>query len=205
MSCAGAVDLCDGLFCTRVEILTDKEIVHPADALATALDRVSSLLAVVGELYNSPTENFAGGNEFVLYAVSTASNLVVDARSALGDLHQNCDLTLVMPATLEEVVATAKVAEAASVVAAPVSVETPVEPLNWKIDSRSTSAEVPQQQPVNEQEQFAKSYLELLRKLTAAEVFATEQQALAAPGSAPELLPLLRGLREDFQKMHNTG
>ncbi len=185
-------------------MLTDKEIVHPADALATALDRVSSLLAVVGELYNSPTENFAGGNEFVLYAVSTASNLVVDARNALGDLHNNCDLTLVLPPTLEDVVATAKVADVA-----PTIVETPVEPLNWKIDTRAATlaaqAAAPPPDAVSEQEQFAKSYLELLRKLTAAEVFATEQQALAAPGSAPELLPLLRGLREDFQKMHSAG
>jgi hypothetical protein len=68
----------------------------------------------------------------------------------------------------------------------------------------AAAAPVPTDTP-EKQEQFAQSYLELLRKLTAAEVFAAEQQALSAPGAAPELLPLLRGLREEFQKMHNVA
>jgi hypothetical protein len=56
-----------------------------------------------------------------------------------------------------------------------------------------------------EEEPFAQSYLELLRKLTAAEVFAAEQQALSVPGTSPELLPLLRSLREDLQKIHSAA
>lgn len=54
-------------------------------------------------------------------------------------------------------------------------------------------------------EEFAQSYLELLRKLTAAEIFAVEQQALAPPGTQHQLLPLLRALREDFQKLHSAA
>ncbi len=55
-------------------------------------------------------------------------------------------------------------------------------------------------------EQFAKTYLELLQKLTAAEIFATEQQALS-PNQAHQqpLLPLLRSLRQDIQKLHNVA
>ncbi len=182
--------------------MTDKELAHPADALATALDRVSALLGVLGDFYNPSSDNFAGGNSFVMYSMATAQTLVADARTALGDLHNNCDLTLLGPATLEDVVATASAKSAVPVTVPPV-VETAVEALNWKAAPRVAEAEA--QPAPSEQEQFAKSYLELLRKLTAAEVFATEQQALAAPGSEPELLPLLRGLREDFQKMHSAG
>jgi hypothetical protein len=187
-----------------VDKLTEKEMAHPADALATALDRVSALLAVLGDFYNPGSDNFAGGNSFVMYSMSTAQALVGDARGALNDLHNLCDLTLLSPQTLEEVLATATAADVGR--AAPA----PVEPLNWKAEQRAAPATeqvevLPTVDASSEQDQFAKSYLELLRKLTAAEVFATEQQALAAPGSAPELLPLLRGLREDFQKMHNVG
>jgi hypothetical protein len=191
-------------------MLTDKELAHPADALATALDRVSALLGVLGDFYNPSSDNFAGGNSFVMYSMATAQTLVADARNALGDLHNNCDLTLLSPSTLEEVVATVSAAAVTPAVVPP-PVEAPVEPLSWKVEQRATVAEaqpaavVPAPSPASEQDQFAKSYLELLRKLTAAEVFASEQQALAAPGSTPELLPLLRGLREDFQKMHNVG
>jgi hypothetical protein len=191
-----------------VDILIEKDLTHPADALATALDRVSGLLTVLGDLYNSRSDNFAGGNEFIVYALSTATGLVGDARGALSDLHQNCDLSLIGPATANEDIAPQRAA-AVEPEPEPPTLEAIVEPMKWSIDRKLTSAAAPvtppPPQPVSEQDQFAKSYLELLRKLTAAEVFASEQQALAAPGSATELLPLLRGLREDFQKMHNVG
>ena len=189
--------------------MSDSDLVHPADALATALDRVSGLLAVMADLYNPRSDNFAGGNEFVMHALSTASSLTVDARGALSDLHSNCDLTLMAPADSADVEMNANVPDVG-----PAPVEVPVEPMKWTIDRGVTRAEAapapepvpqPEPTPISEQDHFAKSYLELLRKLTAAEVFASEQQALAAPGSSTDLLPLLRGLREDFQKMHNVG
>jgi hypothetical protein len=187
-----------------VDILTDRDLVHPADALATALDRVSGLLAVLGDLYNPRSDNFSGGNEFVVHALSTASSLAIDARSALSDLHQNCDLTLISSDATEDQVASDIVAEVEPV-SGTLLADTAAEPLKWTIDRGLTPASSPIPTPVSEQDQFAKSYLELLRKLTAAEVFASEQQALAAPGSTTDLLPLLRGLREDFQKMHKAG
>ena len=57
----------------------------------------------------------------------------------------------------------------------------------------------------DEQEFVAKTYLELLRKLTAAEIFAAEQQALSMPGTSRELLPLLQSLREDIEKIHKVA
>ncbi len=190
-----------------MDILTDRDLVHPADALATALDRVSGLLSVLGDLYNPRSDNFSGGNEFVVHALSTASSLAIDARSALSDLHQNCDLTLITSVELDDVTEAASVVADVEPVADATAVDLPAEPLKWTIDRGLNRAEVAPEvaPPVSEQDHFAKSYLELLRKLTAAEVFASEQQALAAPGSTTDLLPLLRGLREDFQKMHKAG
>jgi hypothetical protein len=190
-----------------VDILTEGLTVHPADALATALDRVAGLLAVLGDLYNPRTDNFSGGNEFVVHAIATASSLAIEARGALSDLHSSCDLTLIAPSDANfgaEAVPIPNVA--------PIEEPATLEPLNWTVDrsaTRQAAAPAPAQAapvaPLSEQDHFAKSYLELLRKLTAAEVFASEQQALSVPGSGTELLPLLRGLREEFQKMHNAG
>jgi hypothetical protein len=179
---------------------TDTDFVHPADALALALDRAAGLLAVLGDLYNPSQDGFASGNAFVMHGLKTATSLLSDARSSLLDLHEGCDLVLrestdiraeQQPAVEDEgpVVAFTRAAAEPSWVAA---------------DSASapTPATVPSS---SDQENFAKTYLELLKKLTAAEVFASEQQALAAPGTGTDLLPLLRGLREDFQKMHRAG
>ncbi len=177
-----------------MEILKDEELVHPADALAIALERASSLLDVLGNLYNGPADNFSGGNGFVIHALSTASTLLGDAQGALSDLHFSCDLTMLDHPDQGEMILPLddEKFEADAAVVSP--------------EPRSTFAE-PEASPVQlqQQEQFARSYLELLKKLTAAEVFASEQQALSMPGQSHDLLPLLRGLREEFQKMHNVA
>jgi hypothetical protein len=178
-----------------VDILTDKDFVHPADALATALDRVAGLLAILGDFYNPRLTSFSGGNEFVMHALSTASELVVEARGALGDLHQNCNLSLIEEEVVED---SPRAAEDVPSVEVPDAV-----PMTWSVDRAPIAEQAGAK--ATEQDIFAQSYLELLKKLTAAEVFAAEQQALAAPGQTPELLPLLRGLREEFQKMHRVA
>ena len=183
---------------------TDKDFVHPADALALALDRAAGLLSVLSDLYNPSHDSFASGNGFVMHGMSTASILLSDARAALLDLHEGCDLVLRDTASEAEMVARHQVDESIATFTRatpePAWTDTAaVEPAAPQTDYR------PAQAPVSEQEHFAKSYLELLKKLTAAEVFASEQQALSIPGSGTDLLPLLRGLREDFQKMHNVG
>ncbi len=170
-----------------VQILKDEELVHPADALAIALERVSGLLAVLGDLYNGSIDNFSGGNSFVVHGLSTAFSLVTEAQGALNDLHFSCDLTMLDHPDLGEM----------ELPIAPVAV--PV----VQVDAEAAPEPVHKEQAL--QEQFAQSYLELLKKLTAAEVFASEQQALSASGSGTELLPLLRGLREEFQKLHNVA
>jgi hypothetical protein len=185
----------------KMTTATDKDFVHPADALALALDRAAGLLAVLGDLYNPTQDSFASGNGFVMHGMNTASTLLSDARSALLDLHEGCDLVLkddtqisvgLQPEaeTEEPVVAFSRATAEPSWVAAENTA------LHSNVEPKPSSSD---------QEHFAKTYLDLLKKLTAAEIFASEQQALAAPGTGTDLLPLLRGLREDFQKMHRAG
>jgi hypothetical protein len=115
--------------------------------------------------------------------------------SPVSDLHFSCDLTMLDHPDHGDM-------------ALPLDDEKP-EPRSQVIAQQNSAIfEEPQQtvpSQVQQQEQFAQSYLELLKKLTAAEVFASEQQALSAPGQSHDLLPLLRGLREEFQKMHNVA
>jgi hypothetical protein len=203
-----------------VEILNDDNLVHPADALAAALDRASGLLATLVELYDTHREAFVGGNPFVVHALSTTGTLMEDARSALSDLHYACDLTLIeMPHAEEEEplpMPELKSAFESEPVTPFAEQEQEPELVAEEMPDVAAPAQAPMPSPMaaesappddgsGRQEPFAQSYLELLRKLTAAEVFAAEQQALSAPGAAPELLPLLRGLREEFQKMHNVA
>jgi hypothetical protein len=77
------------------ENLKDDTVVHPADALASALDRAHSLLLVLMDLYDSRREEFVGGNPFIVHGMSTVNDLIDDARNALSDLHDSCDLSLV--------------------------------------------------------------------------------------------------------------
>jgi hypothetical protein len=208
-----------------VETLEDNNLVHPADALAAALDRAVGLLATLVDLYDTRHEAFAGGNPFVVHALSTTGGLMADARTALNDLHYSCDLTLLdtpeadhafhedmeeaNPAHEPEPVAEPEpepyVEREVAAQAIPMPAPAPRTQEEAYAQPRAAAVASLEEAPDHRQEQFAQSYLELLRKLTAAEVFAAEQQALSAPGSAPELLPLLRGLREEFQKMHSVG
>lgn len=74
----------------------------------------------------------------------------------------------------------------------------------YELHSEALQAATPLKSGPNEQ--FARTYLELLQKLTAAEIFATEQQALSPNQSQQQpLLPLLRSLRQDIQKLHNVA
>lgn len=199
--------------------VTDKDFVHPADALALALDRASGLLAILGDFYNPVKDNFASGNSFVSHALTAASGLLIDARSSLMDLHDGCDLVMRDSVADAEAVAPEEPEEPLVTFtrSSPVKMQSPspipMPTQSWpepEVVYHAAPAARAEAQPaparaMSEQEHFAKSYLELLKKLTAAEVFASEQQALSMPGTGTDLLPLLRGLREDFQKMHNVG
>ena len=105
------------------ENLKDDSVVHPADAIASALDRARSLLIVLMDLYEARREEFVGGSPFIVHGMSTVNDLIDDARNALSDLHETCDLSLVASkaasVTTNIVELTAKPAEAGTYVAKP--------------------------------------------------------------------------------------
>jgi hypothetical protein len=190
--------------------LTDDLQVHPADVLAQQLERVTGLIRILGDLYSPQHESFATGNGFIAHGLVAISSLLNDAQGALENLHQVCDLQMVSdsPRTESDNTASDPIAEDDELMIFPPEkqlwpqddiVVPEADAVEEAIVAQSSQAsDVPD-------DQFAQSYLELLRKLTAAEVFAAEQQALAPPGSGQNLLPLLRSLREEFQKLHRVA
>lgn len=177
-----------------MENLKEETQVHPADVLAKALERASGLLGVLSQLYDADREVFSGGNSFVVHALATSSALVGEAKDALSDLHYSCDLTLLNNSADTETVIEMSFADRA--------------PMESQLDDFVSVGTVETQTEdlaPQQEEQVAQTYLELLRKLTAAEVFAAEQQALSVPGSSPQLLPLLQSLREDLEKIHTAA
>ena len=76
------------------ENVKNNNVVHPADALAAALDRAGGLLAALMDLYDADREGFVGGNAFIVHGFATANELIDEAGRALADLHDKCDLTL---------------------------------------------------------------------------------------------------------------
>jgi hypothetical protein len=188
--------------------LTEDHQVHPADALAQHLDRVTGLVRTLGDLYAPHSESFATGNGFIAHGLVAVSTLLNDAQGALENLHQLCDLRINPTPPLAETedgpVDSAAADEEPLVFPVAESKWHENEPVIAETVAEKHEAPTPRVQ-TEQDDQFAQSYLELLRKLTAAEVFAAEQQALAPPGSGQNLLPLLRSLREEFQKLHKVA
>jgi hypothetical protein len=188
--------------------LTDDLQAHPADVLAQQLDRVTGLVRTLGDLYSPHQDVFATGSGFIAHGLAAASTLLSDAQGALDNLHQVCDLRLnaaQSPPTTEDTSAEGVAAESEPMVFPPVEADwDDQQQLVMEAVAQAPDAPLSKMQAVQDDE-FAQSYLELLRKLTAAEVFAAEQQALAPPGSGQNLLPLLRSLREEFQKLHRVA
>jgi hypothetical protein len=184
-----------------MENLKEEIQVHPADVLAKALERASGVLGVLGQLYETDQDSFVSGNAFVAHAISTSSALIAEAKTALEDLHYSCDLTVLNSVADSETVIEMNFGENAS---PPTVAEVVIPTEQFETQPEPQAAEVTTASPPQE-EQIAQTYLELLRKLTAAEVFAAEQQALSVPGASTQLLPLLRSLREDLQKIHSAA
>jgi hypothetical protein len=188
--------------------LTDDLQAHPADVLAQQLDRATGLVRTLGDLYSSHRDDFATGSSFIAHGLVAVTTLLNDAQSALENLHQVCDLRMDRGPTTsstEDISDEAVAAEDEPLVFPPAE-QSWDDPVQEELETVAQGPEVPlSKMQSGQSDEFAQSYLELLRKLTAAEVFAAEQQALAPPGSGQNLLPLLRSLREEFQKLHRVA
>lgn len=205
---------------------------HPVDALGETLERINTLLSAMSTMFEQGRERFAVNETFVMHSLIAAQGLVVSAQGSLGQLHENCDLSLLAdPLTEASSAADAGEEAESEEMEFPELEEDHAEPIPYApltssarfvaqvtssaantdfsdiLADRQTDAkrETIQDERQVLQDGFAQNYLELLRKLTAAEIFAAEQQALSPPGTQHQLLPLLRSLREDFQKIHSAA
>jgi hypothetical protein len=197
---------------------------HPADALGETLGRINTLLSAMGAMFEPGRESFAVNEAFVMHSLLAAQGLVVSAQASLGHLHDACDLTMQplrnddaapsgkADAGLDHSDSDAENTDSEPLPYEPLSSSRFVEKVTSSAANKEFSSILADRQAAAENEErrvlqdgFAQNYLELLRKLTAAEIFAAEQQALSPPGTQHQLLPLLRSLREDFQKIHSAA
>ena len=182
-------------------------VVHPADALAAALDRTSGLLTALMALYDADAEGFVGGNSFIVHGVSTASELIEEAGRALAELHEKCDLSVrtgvakAEPEVVAEPVAIAPTAPPAPVIVA----KMPVPGTRPKPPPSIAAAVATLEEAGSVPERPVQSYRELLGKVTIAEVASGPPKPAEAPSSTAELLPMLKALRKDMQKFSETG
>jgi hypothetical protein len=152
------------------------------DLLASSLERASNILITLGSMFDTAKEQFAVSNSYIMHSVVAASELIANAQAAS------------QAQTYFEAADNAKI----------FADET--EDLVLVFNSANPPEQDSQSVTTNDvDDTIAQTYDEFLSKLTAAEVFATEQQALAPPGSKEELLPLLRSLREEFEKLRTAA
>jgi hypothetical protein len=156
---------------------------HPADALGLALTRAEGVLAALVGCHDETRGGFVVADQFVLQSIAAVEGFIGEARSAYVDVCARCDLSLTgedalapMPGFAEEP-------------------HPPIQPL------QDTDV-LPQLSSVQTSElpSVAKSYDELLRKLTAAEIFAAER-GVAPADQTSALLPLLKSLRQDLERL----
>ncbi len=187
------------------------------EALGSALNRVSGVLLAVGELYSPQDESFSGGNAFAAHAVTTAHGLLVEASQALSSLYakilerEEYDAQVAADrAALEEelvhlreqavTVALAQ-AEASHVQRTDNVTALEDQSLGWRTLAQTDETFADAEESASTDEGFARTYQELLQRVTAVEVFAKEQEMQAAPDVRKRLLPLVEGLREELNKL----
>lgn len=155
---------------------------HPMEQLGLALDRASSILSTLTACYDSDKNRFLVSEDYVVQAIASIENFVGDAKIA----HHL--LSNVKSEPIENRTRVAPIAEAFWANAA---VETTMQIQGFAEEPRPPPA--PLVEP-------AATYEELLRKVTAAEVFAAEGQSNDQANTGAALLPLLKSLKHDLQR-----
>lgn len=174
---------------------------HAIEVLGTALMRATGVLSALTACQDPSKGNFALSGPFVLQAITALEGFVNDARNAFFDIcaagEQNVSKTSPRAA------APAPLAEPAD----PGVFVTPEPPgaigvLPDFYEIRRRESEQGQPGPAHYQstDEIALTYDALLRKVTAAEVFAVEQGMGEDERNNP-LLPLLKSLRNDLERI----
>lgn len=177
---------------------------HPADTLGTSLVRATGVLSALSACQDASRGTFALNDQFLVQAVAALEGFVNDARNAYFDLCNSCDLSLNTPAAPRATAAEVRQPEPFEL-----QEEQAIfvkEPQVTLPDLYSFRAAISGQEPAKVQietrptvDNVATTYEDLLRKLTAAEVFAAERGRAASEQSSP-LLPLLKSLRQDLER-----
>lgn len=194
---------------------------HPIDQLGTALMRATGVLSALTACQDQTRGTFAVGEPFVLQAVAALEGFINEARNAYFELCAASEIDQrKVPVSTD--IQSAQVADdvpdrrhgfaedqrpryRADV--ADQSLFQPTEEVSGLLPDfyelrRRTG--LPMQpaapSPVADAGEFAQSYEGLLRKLTAAEVFAAEK-AFGDEDSDSPLLPLLKSLRFDLERL----
>jgi hypothetical protein len=149
-----------------------------------ALSRAAGVLSALTACHDATRGGFAVSDQFVLQAVAAIEVFIGDARTAYMDLCDRCDLRV------QEQAPQAGASDITPPDANPV-----LPPLPLRNDAQVADQETP---PAYE-EDIASNYADLLRKLTAAEVFAAERD-YTQQGERSALLPLLKSLRSDLER-----
>jgi hypothetical protein len=147
---------------------------HPVDSLALALARAGGIVASVANCFSERSNDFAISQSFVAHALKTIDGFIIEANAALMALNNDYDLTVLKP---------------------------PVLPLVTEIENAVASLE-----PAGEGDfgnRIARTYDELLAKVTAAEVFAANQDSDYEDEG--NLVPLLNSLKADLLRLRSVA
>lgn len=191
--------------------MSDLTETEELEALGAALNRVSGVLLAVGELYSPHDEAFSGGNAFAAHAVTTAHGLLLEANYALSALYAK---------SLERAAQDAQVAASRAAIEEDLAHEQSAAMAVTYGDGADSDAGAGEERLVRQaagqhgdvqaaeaerEEGFAKTYQELLQRVTAVEVFARNQDMQAVPEAQKKLLPLVEGLREELDKLNRVA
>lgn len=186
--------------------MSDLAETEELEALGAALNRVSGVLLAVGELYSPHDDAFSGGNAFAAHAVTTAHGLLLEANYALSALYAK---------SLERAAQEAQIAASQAAFEEDLAQEQSAAMAVTYAETTESDAAGEQQAEAEEsaaraeqadgEEGFAKTYQELLQRLTAVEVFAKDQDMQAMPEAQKKLLPLVEGLREELNKLNRVA
>ncbi len=167
---------------------------HPADSMGIALMRATGVLAALTACQDQGRGTFAVGEQFVAQAIAALEGFINDARNSYFDMCSTCDLTMTRPGgdgkqvlsrNSTQVTSTGMEEDATVFEASPqvpqssTAAEVDLEPQAALPDIYALRARVPNAEAARAaaanllEGNFATTYDDLLRKLTAAEVFAT--------------------------------
>ena len=158
---------------------------HPADRLALALSRASGIVASVEHCFSERSNDFAVTAAFIAHALKTVENFIDEASRSLSDLNRDFDLSITKGA----------LANIANARAAGESVDNEIR--------GSVATLSPHEEDDQTDDLSARTYDELLAKVTAAEVFATNQARQNE--SENDLVPLLNSLKADLLRLRSVA